>query len=122
VNIALWIAQGMLAALYFTAGGMKAFQTARFRENPQMDWANKRSDNYLRFIGVAELLGALGLVLPTLTGIFPVLTPLAAIGLTLIQILAIFMVHLPRREFSSLAMNLVLIAMQIFIIIGRLVT
>ncbi len=122
MNIALWIAQGMLAALYFTAGGMKAFQTARFRKNPQMEWANARSDNYLRFIGVAELLGALGLVLPRLTGIFPVLTPLAAIGLTLIQILAIFMVHLPRREFSSLAMNLVLITMQIFIIIGRLVT
>ena len=89
MNIALWIAQGLLAAMYFMAGTMKTSQTAKARET--MTWTQGRSDGFVRFVGISELLGAVGLILPLVTGILPWLTPIAALGLSLIQLLAIFM-------------------------------
>ena len=71
------------------------------------------------FICVVEILGALGVVLPMLTGVLPWLTPLAAIGLTLIQISAIFTEHLPKKEYKMLPLNLYFMAMSIFVLIGR---
>lgn len=119
MNIALWTVQGLLATMYSLAGGMKTFQTDKVRENPQMGWAKDKDDNYIRFIGISELLGALGMILPILTGVLPWLTPVAAIGLTIVQILAIFTVHLPRKEYPNIAMNVVFIIMQAFVVIGR---
>ena len=119
MNIALWIAQILLAAMYGMAGGMKTFQPEGVRKNPQMTWAHDKGDNYIRFVGVSELLGALGMILPILTGILPWLTPLAAVGLSVIQVLAIFMVHLPKKEYNVIPMNIVLLALSVFVAIGR---
>ena len=119
MNIALWIIQVLLAGMYGMAGSMKTFQPAKVRENPQMTWAHDKQDGYIRFVGVAELLGALGLILPALTGILPWLTPLAAIGLTLIQVLAIFTVHLPKKEFQVIPVNVILLVLAIFAAYGR---
>jgi putative oxidoreductase len=119
MNIALWIAQGLLAAMYLMAGSMKAFQPDKVRGNPQMTWAKDRSDGFIRFVGTAELLGALGLILPLVTGILPWLTPLAAIGLLIIQLLAIFTEHLPKKEYNVIPINVVLIAISLFIALGR---
>lgn len=117
MNIALWIMQGLLAVLYGIAGTMKTFQTAKAKE--QMPWAKNRSDGFVRFVGISELIGALGLVLPLVTGILPWLTPLAAVGLAVIQVLAIATEHLPKKEFNVLPVNLVLLALSIFVLIGR---
>ena len=119
MNIALWIAQGLLAAIYLMVGSMKAFQPARVRENPRMTWAHGRPDNYIRFVGTTEVLGALGLILPLVTGILPWLTVLAGIGLTLVQLLAIFTEHLPKKEYEVIPLNIVLLALAVFVIIGR---
>lgn len=119
MNIALWIAQGLLAAMYLMAGSMKTFQTAKTRENPQMTWTKGRSDGYIRFVGISELLGALGLILPLVTGILPWLTVIAATGLTIIQVLAIFQEHLPKKEYNVIPVNIVLLALAVFVIIGR---
>ncbi|HCK67541.1 MAG TPA: DoxX family protein [Anaerolineae bacterium] len=119
MNIALWIVQGLLAAMYLMAGQMKAFTPAKVRANPQMTWAQDKTDNYIRFIGVAELLGAIGLIVPLVTGIFPWLTVLAAIGLALIQALAIFTVHVPKKEYQVIPVNIVLLALAVFIAFGR---
>jgi putative oxidoreductase len=119
MNVVLWIAQGLLAAMYAMAGSMKAFQPARVRENPQMTWAHGRQDSFIRFVGTSELLGALGLILPLVTGVLPWLTVFAAIGLTLIQLLAIFTEHLPKKEYNVIPMNIVLLALSAFVIIGR---
>ena len=73
----------------------------------------------MRFIGIAELLGAVGLVLPMLTGIAPVLTVVAAIGLVLVQILAAGY-HLSRGEGSRVPMNAVLLVLAVVIVYGRL--
>ena len=117
MNTILWIAQGLLAAMYLMAGIMKTFQTARAKE--QMSWAKERSDEFVRFVGISELLGALGLILPLVTGIMPWLTVLAAIGLTLVQLLAIFTEHLPKKEYKVIPVNIILVALAIFIVIGR---
>jgi len=117
MNIVLWVAQVLLAAMYGMAGIMKTLQTARAKE--QMPWAKNRSDTFVRFVGTAELLGALGLFLPLLTGILPWLTPLAAVGLTMIQLLAIFTEHLPKKEYNVIPINIVLLALSIFVVAGR---
>jgi putative oxidoreductase len=117
MNIALWIAQGLLAAMYLAAGILKTFQTAKARE--QMSWAKNRSDGFIRFVGTSELLGALGLILPLVTGVLPWLTVLAALGLTLIQFLAIFTEHLPKKEYNVIPVNIVLLALAAFVVVGR---
>src|SRR2546422_5249277 len=81
MNVALWIIQGLLAALFLFAGGAKLVMSADQMAGPVAlpVW-------FLRFIGVAEVLGALGLVLPGLLRVRPVLIPLAAAGLVIIMI------------------------------------
>ena len=117
MNIALWVVQGLLAVLYGLAGSMKTFTPGKVRENPQMAWAHGQSDSYIRSVGFPELLGALGLILPMVTGILPWLTPLAAVGLSIIQLLALFTVHLPRKE--PIVPNIILFALSAFIVVGR---
>jgi uncharacterized membrane protein YphA (DoxX/SURF4 family) len=117
MNIVLWVVQILLAVMYGMAGIMKTFQTTKAKE--QLPWAKNRSDTFVRFVGTAELLGALGLFLPLLTGILPWLTPLAAVGLTMIQLLAIFTEHLPKKEYNVIPVNIVLLALSIFVVAGR---
>ena len=117
MNIALWVVQVLLALMYGMAGAMKTFQTVKAKE--QFPWARNRSDEFVRFVGISELLGALGLILPSITGILPWLTVLAAMGLTLIQLLAIFTEHLPKKEFNVIPVNIVMLALSIFVILGR---
>ena len=81
MNVALWIVQGLLAALFLFAGGAKLVMSLDQMAGPVAlpGW-------FLRFIGVAEVLGALGLILPGLLRIRSGLTPLAAAGLVIIMI------------------------------------
>ncbi|MCM3902372.1 MAG: DoxX family protein [Pyrinomonadaceae bacterium] len=81
MNIVLWIAQGLLAALFLFAGGMKFVMSVEemTKQMPLPGW-------FLHFIGVCEVLGAIALILPWLTGVRPGLTPLAAAGLAIIMI------------------------------------
>ena len=117
MNIALWVVQVLLAAMYGMAGMMKTLQTAKAKE--QLPWAKNRSDSFVRFVGTSELLGALGLILPLITGVLPWLTVLAAIGLMLIQVLAIVTEHLPKKEYNVLPINIILLALAAFVAIGR---
>ncbi len=118
MNIWLWIAQGLLATVYLWVGGTKAFRTGKASES--MKFTQGRSDTFIRFIGISEMLGGFGLVLPLATGILPFLTPLASIGLTIIQALAIFTEHLPKKEYKKLPENLILLALSVLVVIGRL--
>ena len=117
MNIALWIAQVLLLGAYGMAGVMKTFMTAKAKET--LPWAKERSDGFVRFVGIVELAGALGMVLPMLTGILPWLTVLAAVGLAIIQVLAILTVHLPKKEYNVLPINVVLLALAVFVAWGR---
>jgi DoxX-like protein len=79
-NTLLWVVQGMLALLFLFAGGMKLALPLEAMKGPI-----ELPGLFLRFLGVAEVLGAVGLILPALLGIRPGLTPLAAAGLVIIM-------------------------------------
>ena len=81
LNVVLWIVQGLLAALFLFAGGMKLIVPIEALTMPV-----PLPGGFLRFIGVAEVLGAVGLMLPGLVKIHRELTPLAAAGLVVIMI------------------------------------
>lgn len=117
MEIGLWIVQYSLLGVYGAYGVYKTFWADSARE--KMSWAQNRSEKFVRFVGISELFGAIGVILPMLTGTLPWLTPLAAIGLTLIQLSAIFTEHLPKKEFKILPLNLYFAAMSIFVLIGR---
>jgi uncharacterized membrane protein YphA (DoxX/SURF4 family) len=83
LNVVLWVVQGLLAALFLFAGGVKLVMpiSAMTSQMPI-----PLPGLFLRFVGVCEVLGAIGLILPGLLRIRPDLTPLAAAGLVIIMI------------------------------------
>jgi hypothetical protein len=119
VNIALWIVQGLLALVYLAAGGLKL---ARARErlvaSGNFDWMKDTSDAGVKAIGAVEVLGALGLILPELLGVAPILTPIAAVGLVIVQVGAI-RVHLTRHERQPLPANAILLILAALVAVGR---
>src|SRR5882757_5550866 len=84
----------------------------------RFDWMKDTSDAGVKAIGAVEVLGALGLILPELTGIAPILTPIAAVGLVVVQIGAI-RVHLTRHERQPLPANGILLLLAAFVAVGR---
>ncbi len=118
LNVLLWIAQVALAVLFGAAGVMKAVRPLPDLAK-MINWVDALPPALTRFIGIAEAAAAIGLILPMLTGILPWLTPLAAIGLALIQVLAIGF-HAQRGETKiSLPFNLALLAVSAFVAWGR---
>ncbi len=119
LNFWLWAAQIVLAGLFGMAGFMKATRPLAELAPRMGGWVNDFSVAMVRFIGIAEIAAALGMILPMLTGILPWLTPLAAVGLAIIQVLAII-VHARRNELMrALPFNLVLLALSAFVAWGR---
>lgn len=119
MTIAIWIVSGILAALYLFAGFSKLTQKPdKLRTN--FPFVETVGVPQTRVIGALEIIGAVGLIVPALTGILPWLSTAAAIGLVLIQIGAII-VHVIRKEASkSLPMNLGLLVAAAFVAVGRL--
>ncbi|NGY63682.1 DoxX family protein [Lentzea sp. NEAU-D13] len=119
MNIALWVVQGLLAAVYLAAGVMKVVRPReQMVASGGFEWAKDMTDGAVKAIGAVEVLGALGLVLPQLTGIAPVLTPIAAVGLVIVQVFAM-RVHLKLGETKSLPVNVVLLLLAAFVAVGR---
>ena len=85
----------------------------------QMAYVNDFSPGVMRAIGTVEVLGALGVVLPALTGILPWISPLAAAGLS-INMGGAMATHLRRKEYPMMIVNLVLIGLAMFVVYGRL--
>jgi putative oxidoreductase len=118
MNVVLWSFQGLLAAAYLMAGGMKASRPIDVL-GKSMEWVRTVPPGFVRFIGVAEVLGAIGLILPMVTGTLPGLTVAATVGLAVVQVGAII-VHATRREMQMIPMNIVLLLLAVFVAIGRL--
>ncbi|HEX8532353.1 MAG TPA: DoxX family protein [Cytophagales bacterium] len=117
LHITLWIAQVLLAAMFLMSGFMKVSQPID-QLSQMLPWASQVPVALVRFIGVSELLGGLGLVLPSLVRIRPRLTVLAAIGLAAVMVFAALF-HITRGEYSAIGMNLILAAIALFIAWGR---
>jgi uncharacterized membrane protein YphA (DoxX/SURF4 family) len=117
MNVTLWIAQALLAAV-FLMGGLTKATKSRSDLSGKMSWVEDFSDGQVKVIGIVEVLAAVGLILPALTGILPVLTPLAAAGLVITMIGATI-VHLRRKEHPGIAINIVLLVLAAFVAWGR---
>jgi uncharacterized membrane protein len=117
MNVTLWVLQGILALAYLLSGVLKL---ARSKEQlaAQMRWVEGFPPNAIKAIGLVEILGALGLILPALTGVAPWLTPLAGAGLALDMLVA-SLVHIRLKEYSLVSMTAVLLIMAAFVAYGR---
>jgi uncharacterized membrane protein YphA (DoxX/SURF4 family) len=117
MNTALWIIQIVLAVAFAMAGMMKLLRSKE-QLSASMGWVEDFSPTAIRGIGIAELLAAMGLILPGVTGIAPILTPLAASGLVLLM-LGAARTHMKRHEPPMLLMNAVLGGLAALVAIGR---
>lgn len=117
MNVFLWILQGLLAAMFLMAGVMKATQPKE-KIAEKLPWAEDYSAGTVRFIGIVELLAAVGLILPAALGILPVLTPLAATGLAVVMVLAMN-AHRRRNEPGAIAFNAAILVVAVVVAWGR---
>ena len=117
-NIGLWVAQALLAAMFLMAGATKLMSGSAELVEMGMGWAENAPFLLIKFIGFAEVAGALGLILPAATRIMPNLTKLAAAGLAVIMVLAAGL-HITRGEFQVVPVNVILFALAALVIWGR---
>jgi uncharacterized membrane protein YphA (DoxX/SURF4 family) len=117
LNIALWAAQVLLAVAYGLFGSMKATKPLA-EVAVMMKWIPDFPPAFVRGLGVVEMLGAIGLILPMLTRIAPRMTFLTAVAVFIHQLCAITL-HLVRGEANVIGLNLVLIALTGFVAWGR---
>lgn len=118
MNIVLWVIAGVLAAAFLAAGVMKLGQPKEKLAASGMGWTESFSSGAVKTIGVLELLAAIGLILPALLHIAPILVPLAALGLVLIMIGAI-VTHARRKENQMIGANVVLLILAAVVVWGR---
>ena len=118
-NILLWVVQIILALLFLYSAYLKlGLSIAEFARQGPAPWAPTVPAAFVRFIGIAELAGALGVVLPAATRIKPILTPLAAVGLFTILVLAVAF-HLSRGESYAIGIPAALTVLPAFVAWGR---
>jgi uncharacterized membrane protein len=117
MGIALWVAQGLLAVAFLVAGATKLAQPKE-KLAKNMAWVEDFSQPAVRLIGAVEVLGAIGIVLPALTGILSWLAPLAALGLAATMAGAV-LTHLRRGERSAVVPPGVLLVLAAFVVYGR---
>jgi uncharacterized membrane protein YphA (DoxX/SURF4 family) len=118
MNIAIWIIQGLAAVVFLMAGGMKLTQPVD-KLATRMQWVKGFSATQVRLIGTAEVVGALGLILPGLTGILPILTPIAAACLVVLMCGAVF-THIRLHELDKLASPALPLVLALLVAIGRI--
>lgn len=119
MNRALWIITGLLAVVYLFSGTAKLIlPKEKLAIVSAGRWVDDFSARAVKSIGVLEILGALGLILPAALGIAPVLVPLAAAGLALLMAGAV-LTRIRRHEPKPMAADLVYLALTTFVAWGR---
>jgi hypothetical protein len=111
MRVAFWIVAALLAVFYLFSGVTKVARS-KDQLRPMMGWVDSVPLWFLRTIGVLEVLGAVGLILPPLTGVAPGLALAAAAGLALVQVGATAL-HLNRGEAKVVPLNIVLLALAV---------
>jgi hypothetical protein len=118
MQIAVWIVSAVLALGFIGGGIARAVLPLDRLTTMGLGWVADLPRGLVRVISAFEILGGIGLVLPVLTGILPLLTPLAACGLALVM-LAGLVFHLRRREWKNIPVTLVLAGLSIFVAVVR---
>ena len=117
MNVVLWVVQGLLAAMFLVAGVMKVTQP-RQKLIDTMGWPADFSDNVVKGIGAVEILAAIGLILPAVTGIATWLTPLAAVGLAILMVGAAA-THYRRKEPQMIFVTAGIFVLAVVVAWGR---
>jgi hypothetical protein len=117
LRISLWVAQALVFMAFCGAGFFK-LTTPIPELSAMMPWAGQYSPPFVRFIGLVDLAGGLGILLPALSRIKPGLGVLAALGCSVLQVLAIGF-HASRGEFMVLPVNFILLALCLLVLWGR---
>ena len=117
LNIGLWAAQGFLALMFIMPAFMKIFQPIDALSG-MLPWAGQVSPVVVRGLGVIDLLGGLGIILPSALRIQPKLTVWAAFGGIILMVCAIVF-HLSRGESNVIGFNILLVALLAFVAWGR---
>ncbi|MGL3105970.1 DoxX family protein [Bradyrhizobium sp. BR 1432] len=117
LRIGLWVAQVLLAFVFISAGLVK-LTTPIPQLAAMMPWAGQYSEPFVRFVALVDLAGGIGILLPALTRILPRLTVLAALGCSVLQVFALVF-HLSRGEAPIAPLNVVLLALSLFVLWGR---
>ena len=118
MNTALWIAQGSLALIFLYSGWMKSTRTAQRLVAMGQTGVEHLPRPLIRFIGISEILGVVGLIVPGLTRIAPVLTPIAALCLGLIMVPAAI-IHYRRHEKRAVLLNVAILILCAWVAYGR---
>jgi uncharacterized membrane protein YphA (DoxX/SURF4 family) len=117
MNVVLWVIAGVLAVAFLAAGATKLTQPKE-KLATSMGWVEDFSPGAVKLIGALEVLAAIGLVLPAVLDVVPVLVPLAAIGLVVLMAGAA-LTHSRRKEVPLIVVNLVLLALAAVVAWGR---
>ena len=107
-----WVFSIVLAVVFFITGVNKVFRYEKSRD--LIPWVKDVPRALAQTIGIAEILGALGLILPVITGIYSWLTPVAAVALALLMLIAAVF-HAFRRETTEAGINVLLLIMLAFV-------
>jgi uncharacterized membrane protein YphA (DoxX/SURF4 family) len=116
MSAALWVVQALLAVAFIAAGAMKVFAYEKYKTMSEKNGPSDLKHGLVTFIGLSELAGAIGIVLPMAARVAPWLTPIAALGLAIVMLLAV-LYHLRRHE--PPAAPAVLLLLALFVAAGR---
>ncbi len=113
----VWIVQGVLCAFFIYASLSKLLQTKEQQEKriPEM---SHLTGLQVKLIGLAELLGAIGIIIPMLLGVLAILTPMAAVGLALVMLSATTF-HIIYRSYKPVVFTLIIMLLAVFVAYGR---
>jgi len=118
MNIVLWILQGVLAAVFLQAGLTKITKPKEELVAPLGAWVDSFPAPGVKLLGLVEVLGAVGVVIPPLVGVAPVLSPVAAVGIIVIMVGAV-VPHARESARSKIAMNVALGVLAAVVVWGR---
>lgn len=117
IKLSIWVVQSLLAGIFMMAGFMKTTLPidSLGQSHP---WANQVPDLLVRFIGVVELLGGIGLLLPAMLRYRPEWSNYSAMGLVLLMVVAM-VYHLVKAEYGAVPTNIILASFGIYVLWGR---
>ena len=117
LNVSVWLAQGLISVSLCVSGVVKLLMPVP-RIAKVFSWTGQVSKSFLRFIGVGDLAGGVGIILPTLTHIHPQLSDVAALSCMLLQVLAIRF-HAQSKEITDTPFNFFVLFLSAFVLWGR---
>ncbi|GIE33368.1 hypothetical protein Ait01nite_064130 [Actinoplanes italicus] len=118
MNVVLWIIAALLAAAFLGAGAMKLIQPKEKLAASGLAWTEDFTAGQIKTIGALEVLGAIGLILPAVLDVLPILVPVAAAGLAVTMIGAV-VVHVRRGEGPGAVPAAVLLVLSLVVAWGR---